>query len=115
MNAERLRILEMVKDGKVTPEEAARLLDELDRGPRPPARTVRVRIRRAGGENVQFSVPIAVAGAVLSFVPPMAREKMEAQGVKLDELVRAIQEGDAVGEIVNIREPGGNLIEVIVE
>jgi transposase-like protein len=112
---DRLRILEMVKEGKVTPEEAARLLDELDRTPRAAARTLRVRIRRAGGQHVQFTVPVSVAGTVLSLIPEATRAKLGQQGVNLTELVRAVQDGDAFGEIVNIREPGGNLIEVTVE
>lgn len=112
---DRLRILEMVKDGKVTPDEAARLLDELERSPRQRARTLRVRIQRAGGQNIQFAVPVAVAGTVLSLIPEGSRTTLEQRGGNLTELVRAIQEGDAVGEIVNIREPGGNVIEVIVE
>ncbi len=112
---ERLRILEMVKDGKVTPEEGARLLDELDRSPRQPARTLRIRIRRAGGQNVQFTVPVTVAGTLVSLIPEDTRARLVQQGVNLAELVRAVQEGEAIGEIVNIREPGGNLIEVTVE
>lgn len=112
---DRLRILEMVKDGKVTPEEAARLLDELDRAPRPAGRTLRVRIRRAGGQSVQFTVPVSVAGTVLTLIPEATRAKLEQRGIDLTELVRAVQDGDATGELVNIREPGGNLIEVTVE
>lgn len=112
---ERLRILEMVKAGKISPEEAARLLDELDRAPRPAGRTLRVRIRGTGGRNAQFTVPVSVAGTIVSLIPEQTRARLERQGTNLTELLRAIQEGDAVGELVNIREPGGTLIEVTVE
>jgi hypothetical protein len=56
-----------------------------------------------------------VAGTVLTLIPEATRAKLEQRGIDLTELVRAVQDGDATGELVNIREPGGNLIEVTVE
>lgn len=112
---ERLRILEMVKEGKVTPEEGARLLEELDRAPRGPAPTLRVSIRSPSGQKAQFSVPLSVADSVLSLIPESARKKLEARGINLDELVRAIRVGEASGQIVDIKEPSGASVEVVVE
>ncbi len=112
---DRLRILEMVKEGKVTPEEGARLLDELDRAPRGPARLVRVRIQSPNGQKMQFSLPVTVAGSILGLVPESARERLRDRGVNLDEILRAVQEGDASGPLVDIKDPNGASVEVVVE
>ena len=113
--SDRLRILEMVKEGKITPEEGARLLEELERAPRGPSRTLRVRILTPAGQKTQFAIPISVASSVLSLIPPAARASLEARGIRLDDLVRAIQEGEASGPLVDIKEPSGASVEVIVE
>ncbi|HET6780886.1 MAG TPA: hypothetical protein VFH67_02195 [bacterium] len=112
---DRLRILEMVKEGKVTPEEGERLLEELNRAPRGPAPILRVRISSPGGPKVQFTIPVSVAGSVLALIPETARKKLETRGIDLDQLIEAIRTGDAIGQIVDIKEPGGTSVEVTVE
>ncbi|MBI2248176.1 MAG: DUF4097 family beta strand repeat protein [Armatimonadetes bacterium] len=114
---ERLRILEMVKDGKITPEEGARLLDELDRAraPRTSGANLRVSIRHPSGRKSQFAVPVAVADAILTLIPDEMRSRLQARGVNLEQLVRAIQSGEAQGRIVDIHDPSGASVEVVVE
>jgi len=112
---ERLRVLEMVREGKITPEEGARLLDELDRAPRGPVRLLRVRIQNPGGQKVQFSLPVTVAGFILGLVPESARERLRERGVDLGEILRAVQQGDASGPLVDIKDPSGASVEVTVE
>lgn len=115
MNEEREMVLRMLKEGKVTPEEGARLLEELDRAPRGPARHLRVRIQSPSGQKMQFSIPVTIAGSMLGLLPAAAREKLRERGVNLDELLRAVQEGDVSGPLVDIREPSGASVEVVVE
>jgi hypothetical protein len=113
--SDRLRILEMVKEGKVTPEEGERLLEELNRTPRGPAPILRVRILSPGGPKVQFTIPFSVAGSVLALIPEPARKKLESRGIDLDQLMEAIRTGEATGQLVDIKEPGGTSVEVSVE
>lgn len=115
MNEERLRILEMVKEGKITPEEGARLLEELDRSPRPSNRVLRVKIVTADGQRVQFSVPVSVAKSVLSLLPEAARETIQARGINVDEIAEAIERGGVRGPIVDIKDARGAVVEVLVE
>lgn len=112
---ERLRILEMVKEGKITPEEGARLLDELDRAPRGPARLIRVRVESPNGQKMQFSLPVTLASSLVGLVPADARERLRQRGVDLDQVLRAVQEGAAPGPVVDIRDPNGASVEVVVE
>ncbi len=112
---DRMRILEMVKDGKITPEEGVRLLEALERQPQPTGRTVRVRILSPGGQKVELNLPLGAAKTLLSVLPPRARARLEAMGFNLDDLVHSIQAGTASGRIVDIREPGGAEVSVVVE
>lgn len=112
---ERLRILEMVKEGKITPEEAARLLEELGRPGREPARSLRVRIQSPSGQKLQFAIPLTLAGSVLGLVPAGTLSKLQERGINLDALLRAAQEGTVSGQLVDIREPSGASVEVILE
>ncbi len=114
MNA-RIRILEMVKEGRITPEEGARLLEALDRQPQPSARTLRVRILNPGGQKVELNLPLAAARTLVSVLPPKARARLEAMGFDLDDIIHSIQEGTASGRIVDVREPGGAEVSVVIE
>lgn len=94
MNAERRRILDMLAQGKVTADEAERLLAALDREPQPAAarpvakpraKYLRVAVEtadhRGGPANVNVRVPMQVlrAGVRLAGVlPPQARDKVNA-------------------------------------
>lgn len=113
--SDRRRILEMVKEGKVTPEEGERLLEELERAPRGPTPILRVRIASPGGQKVQFSIPVSIAGSVVSLIPESARRRLVTRGIDLDQLIEAIRAGEASGQIVDIKEPGGTSVEVTVE
>jgi polyhydroxyalkanoate synthesis regulator phasin len=112
---DRIRILEMVKEGKITPEEGARLLEALDRQPRATSKMLRVRIHSPGGQKVELNIPLSAAHSVVSVLPPRARAKLESMGLNLDQLLRAVQEGAAAGRIVDIRDPGGAEISLVVE
>jgi len=132
MSEERKKILEMLAAGKITSEEAERLLDKLgatpgepqsngsaaDSGTTRPPRWLRVVVDSNDGDKVNIRVPLALVrtGIKLStLLPSQATEKMRAQGIDLshlgeldgDELLRAIQDltvdvGASTGETVRI-------------
>lgn len=128
---ERLKVLSMVQEGKITAEDAVQLLDALDdsavehkRGPlhtlpRPsiPGRAgrwlqMRVTDTDTGKVRVNVRLPIGVVKAGLKmgmrFVP-------EAEGLDKEELIAAIEKG-AVGSIFDMfDEKDGEHIEVFIE
>ncbi len=112
---DRMRILEMVKEGKITPEEGARLLEVLDRQPRASSKMLRVRIHSPGGQKVELNIPLSAAQTLISVIPPRARARLEAMGLNLEQLVQAVQEGTASGRIVDIRDPSGAEVSLVVE
>lgn len=128
---ERLKVLSMVQEGKITAEEAVQLLEALDdsavehkRGPlhtplHPsiPGRAgrwlqMRVTDTDTGKVRVNVRLPIGVVKAGLKmgmrFVP-------EAEGLDKKELIAAIEKG-AVGSIFDMfDEKDGEHIEVFIE
>ena len=104
MNDDRKRILAMLAEGKVTADEAERLLDALGHGPRPSAGAapgsnrapkyfrVEVNANDADGPtkvNVRVPMQLLRAGVRLSaLIPPRARDEVNAamarEGIPFD-------------------------------
>jgi hypothetical protein len=113
---ERLRILEMVKEGKISPEDGLRLLDELeDRPSGDLSRTVRVHVRDPGGRRIQVALPARLATTIVAMIPEKTRTRLSEKGINIDELLKAVQQGTARGPIVDLRDPAGTVVEVTVE
>jgi len=114
--SERLRILEMVREGKISPEDGVRLLDELeDRSAGDLSRTVKVHVWSPGGRRIQVALPARLASTIAAMIPDKTRTRLAERGINIDELLKAVQQGTSRGRIVDVREPGGTVVEVIVE
>ena len=118
---ERMRILQMIQEGKVTAEEGAKLLQALgsSRPSVPPTpqrdpRTLRVRITDlpSGRTKVNVNVPM---GLVNVGVKLGARFMPTNSAVNYDEIMEAIQSG-ASGKLVDLEDLESNeRVEVWVE
>lgn len=112
------RILDMVKEGKITAEEAIRLLEAMETSPPrasgfayavattplPPkgiAKVVRIVI---DGEEVKVKVniPAALAKFAANFIPPEAKQQLSAQGIDIAGILDMLK-----GEL-----PEGRLLDV---
>ncbi|MDQ7844838.1 MAG: hypothetical protein QN122_09730 [Armatimonadota bacterium] len=115
---ERRRILEMVREGKLSPEEAEQLLDALEtprEGPGGRARLIRVMVRGAAGERVNLAVPTALADLVLRVLPRGVQLRAGGEPLDLARLVAAIRNGDVAGKLVDVTAPDGTHVEITVE
>ena len=128
---ERLKILTMIQEGKLTPEEGIKLLETLETvtaparpgtltpSPPPPAargnaRWLRVRITDTdtGKVRVNIRLPISVVGAGMKMG---ARFSPEVQGLDMDALQQFIQSG-ATGLVADVYDDeDGEHVEVFVE
>jgi len=118
---ERVKILSMIEEGKITAEEGARLLTALSRSKessptarQSEARWLRVRVSDmdTGKVTVNVSLPIGLVDVGLRmgarFVPDM-------EGLEIEQLAEALRQG-LTGKIVDvIDEEDGNRVEVYVE
>lgn len=115
---ERRRVLEMVREGKLSPEEAEQLLDALEtprEGPGGRARLIRVMVRGAAGERVNLAVPTALADLVLRVLPRGVQLRAGGEPLDLARLVAAIRNGDVAGKLVDVTAPDGTHVEITVE
>ena len=95
MSDDRTRILELLAAGKITAEEAARLLDALETPAKPPVdgaspaveaaspsplpKNIYVKVLSTAGDNVNVKIPIGLVRAGLkltSFIPQPAMEQI---------------------------------------
>lgn len=138
MSTERRQVLEMLAQGKITAEDAERLLDKLNRpggessaeeggakagGAASPGRCrfLRVVVNSEDGDKVNIRVPLSLVRAGIKLravMPEQAREKLEAKGVDLshlgclegDELVNALRELN-----VDVDSAGGETVRIFCE
>jgi len=119
-SAERLQILQMVEEQTITPEEAARLLEALDRSdrkramapPRPVGpRNIRIRIteRKTSRTDVDITLPLGLVNTIVS----MAHRFAPGRIPDLTELQHQIDDG-FVGTLVDI-DNGQDRVEILVE
>jgi hypothetical protein len=118
---ERLKILKMVEEGKISPEEAVRLLSALSKAERRRAaaspgegRWLRVRVTDvdSGKTAVNVNLPVSLVNVGLRMG---ARFVPEMEGVNMTELDDAIRKG-LTGKIIDIvDEQEGQRVEVYVE
>jgi hypothetical protein len=110
------KILRLVAEGALTPEEADRILSSLaDEGPRDEpretagggARQLRIEVHEGGRRVVNFSVPLNVAGLASAFVPGLSDEDS-------DRIQSAIRSGQR-GPIVDIGSDDGDRVLIVSE
>lgn len=122
---ERLKILKMIEEGKISAEEGAKLLSALSdnrRTPTPPipprgpgaARWLRVRVTdlRTGRSKATVQIPLGLLDAGMKIGAHFAPE---VDGVDMNELMAALRAG-MTGKIIDaIDEKDGEHVEIFVE
>lgn len=126
LSDERMQILTMLEEGKITAEEAAKLLSALEAGakqeeealkPRGTSRDIRwLRIRvtdqTSGKQKVNVNVPMSLVNVGLKFGAKFAPKSEE---IDFDEIIEAIKSGVG-GKIVDVEDnEDGEHVEIFVE
>ena len=126
MNDDRMQVLKMVQEGKITPEEAAKLLSALEDGNRPPGRPAadgkkrwfRVRITdlKTGKRKVNVNIPMGLVDVGMRLGARFGERRVPEMGeIDYKELMEAVRSG-AEGKLVDIDdEESGDHVEVYVE
>lgn len=125
---ERLKILKMIEEGKISAEEGAKLLAALKAGrrgpgiptpPRPPggggpARWLRIRVTdtRTGRSKATVQIPLGLIDAGLKIGAHFAPE---VEGVDMSNVLEALRAG-MTGKIIDVvDEEDGEHVEIFVE
>jgi hypothetical protein len=123
---ERLKILKMIEEGKISAEEGAKLLSALSQGQRgasgpagtrPPggqARWLRIRVTdtRTGRSKASVQIPVALVDAGMKIGAHFAPE---VEGVDMSNVLAAMRAG-MTGKIIDVTdEEDGEHVEIFVE
>ena len=126
MQEERLQILKMLEEGKISAAEAAQLLSALEAGAKkeeqrtsregfgPGAKWLRIRVSdgHSGKQKVSVNLPM---GLVTVAMKVGARFVPEMHGMNVEEISEMIRSGEK-GRIVDVQdEEGGERVEIFVE
>ena len=111
-----MKILGMLSEGRITPEEAAQLLEALggkaqaETGVKP--KWLRIKVTADGREKVKINLPFSLARMGVALIPDSAMVQINAKGIDLNRLLD--EELPAAGKIVDIQD-GANTVEIYVE
>jgi hypothetical protein len=127
MNEERMMILKLLKDGKITADEAANLLETIERTTSPKqvqeeepepikgqGKFFRVKITDAtnGKIRANIRIPLSVMGAGAKFGAHFAPQ---INGIENEELMQAVRDGE-VGKILDVFDDEDNEhVEIYIE
>ena len=117
MNAERMKILKMLEEGKLSVEDASRLIQavessqEAETGSAP--KWLRIRVHEGGVEKVKVDLPVSLMKIAMKFVPEDSKRRMEEEGIHLDQVLKQVQAGSG-GKLVEVTD-GDQQVEIYVE
>lgn len=115
---ERLQILKLVQEGKVTPDEATKLLHALEgKGGESAVATgsgklLRIRVTEGGGTKVNVNLPMSLVEAAVAIGVKFVPEE-ELRGIDINALLEAIRQG-VTGKIVEVDSEEAK-VEIYVE
>lgn len=120
---DRLKVLKMIQEGKITPEEGSQLLELIEEGTTnmPPAAPVgrggkwfRVRVTdmTSGKTRANLRIPLGMVNAGLKLG---MRFTPEMEGLELDKISQFIQEGQ-IGQLIDVEDDqDGERVEISIE
>lgn len=122
-SSERMRILNMVKENKISIEEADDLLASMGEAgsiqlkQKSKGKFLRIRIKSEDDEKVNVNLPLSVARWALNMVPKNVKERMRSgdNPVELEEIIDMIHDGMEGQKLVDIHDDDGNIVEIYVD
>ncbi len=123
MEEDRMQILRMLEEGKITSDDAAKLFDALEPGGEadgaPNAGSggkrllIKVTDARTGKKKVNLRIPISLAKIAVKFIPPKSKRKLAEEGVDVNAVLSQVITGN-LGKIVDV-ESDEDLVQVTIE
>lgn len=126
---DKLRILELLKEGVISIDEADRLLKALEKEPDntkvevlvpkyksdPKNLMFKVRILSADGDKVNINLPLKFAKTALRSGKINIGNKSDVMNnIDIDAIIEMIEEG-AVGDLVDITSADGDIVKICIE
>lgn len=123
---EKLQILKMIEEGKITSQEGIELLEALNEtkvkyDEEQKSRWIRIRVHEPNNKTrVNVNIPVAIVDAgmkIVSKLAPNVNTELKESGFSeedLKDLFQAIKDG-ASGKLVDIETEEGDMVEIVVE
>jgi len=120
---EKLQILKMIEDGKITSEEGIKLLEALDDTPNTipvetsKAKWIKIKVFEPEEKtNVDVTIPISLIDIAMKIANKINPEfyKYGISENEISEIFNAIKNG-ASGKIVDVKSESGEIVEIMVE
>ncbi|WP_025725363.1 SHOCT-like domain-containing protein [Acholeplasma granularum] len=122
LREERLQILELLKEGQITPEEAEKLLSALmgskdtekvnKNEKKSPFKMLKIIVDSKSGEKVRVNIPVEFARLLKN--NKFGNSKLEDYEIDVDAILEMVSQG-VLGEIVTVDSEDGDKIRVVVE
>lgn len=118
MREERLQILQMLKDDKITVAEANSLLEALNpsgstaRAEHQSGQFIRIRVVEDGEQRVNVRLPMGLVRVASRWIPRDLWKDVDA--IAWEDLIKAVQQG-ARGKLIEVTDDDDTLVEVSVE
>jgi len=117
MSEEKMKILRMLEEGKITAEDAMKLLSTIEQAEenKGKGKKLRVRVtdRQTNKPKVNLTIPVGLAKVVAKFIPSKAKQKLEREGIDIDSVLSQIV-SENVGKIVDV-ESEDEYVEISIE
>ncbi|MCD6102706.1 MAG: hypothetical protein J7J68_01885 [Thermotogaceae bacterium] len=125
MKNEVLRILKLVEEGKLSSEEAAELIKEVEGISQEPEKISKpsqkkfifVQIRSEDGDNVDIRLPLSMANLLKATIPGVISKsapQMDVEGIT-NQISAALEElSSTEGDLVNITSSDGSTVRIFV-
>lgn len=123
MNPEKIKILKMLEEKRITSEEAMQLLEAVDKldkaGEAAPrrGRFLRIRVYEGEGEKakVNINVPLGWSKLLAPFIEGKIKARLREKGYDLDlgKIQEYMESGEA-GRIVDVQD-GDNKVEISID
>lgn len=135
-DVKRMEILNMLADGKITADEATKILDKMDNDnasvevdeareeiivkPKKDftKKMFRVVVDSSDGDKVRVNIPIALAKGALNATKSSNMKiggvNMDDYGIDIDQIIKMIDE-DLEGEIVTVDSADGDIVRIVID
>jgi len=122
MNEEIMRVLKMVKEGKIDEKSAAELIDTLKIEQESSEQTpleekkLKIKVKSKDGDNVNINIPVKFIdslGKAIKKIPKI--EGVEGiEEIDIEEILHSVSNG-LEGTIVDVKSGNGDNVEIVVE
>ncbi|TYB31356.1 MAG: DUF2089 domain-containing protein [Candidatus Mcinerneyibacterium aminivorans] len=131
---ERKRILNMLSEGKISVEEAEKLLKAVKKGGNNAKKTntkssslskksknikgkLRIVVNTEDGDNVNIAIPLKLAIMVKSMIPKEAKRELDNEGIDLNKIINNLNDSmdDIDEDLVQVESANGDKVRIYID